>query len=105
MGVPFLFDAVCTKEGDRLVDAALIHNCPLWCFDQETGGAAAATLSDDCKGGVGGAGGGGTSALFDCWRVLDLSRLLSTRPVDVPEQPLIPHLLLPLIPHFAAARH
>ncbi|EKX40760.1 hypothetical protein GUITHDRAFT_142536 [Guillardia theta CCMP2712] len=35
MSVPFLFDAVWTKEGDRLVDGAVIDNCPVWCFDED----------------------------------------------------------------------
>ena len=35
MAVPFLFDAVWTREGDRLVDGAVIDNCPVWCFDTE----------------------------------------------------------------------
>ena len=33
MSVPFLFDAVPTSEGDLLVDAALVDNCPVTCFD------------------------------------------------------------------------
>uniref|UniRef100_A0A7S1E6P0 PNPLA domain-containing protein n=2 Tax=Hemiselmis andersenii TaxID=464988 RepID=A0A7S1E6P0_HEMAN len=37
MTVPFLFDAVPTSEGDLLVDAALIDNCPVWCFDEPKG--------------------------------------------------------------------
>lgn len=34
MAVPFLFDAMPTSEGDLLVDAALIDNCPVGCFDE-----------------------------------------------------------------------
>jgi len=58
MAVPFLFDAVVTKEGDRLVDGSVIDNCPVWCFDEELS-SSAVSVAGVGTGAAGGAVGSG----------------------------------------------
>jgi predicted acylesterase/phospholipase RssA len=59
MAVPFLFDAVWTKEGDRLVDGAMIDNCPVWCFDEGASPSPSTGSKTRGRGSGGGAGMGG----------------------------------------------